>query len=113
MDVKLINEYRFSAKTTDNNDRFVLHFGSIIPQSYTELPASIYFDGHEMVIDLTMVDQNASVQLVDLSGRILLKRDINGRTINKIHVPSSSQLLLVYVSTTNASVCRKIFMNQF
>lgn len=108
MNLKEIPEYTFTAKVSDAADRFVLHFGTIDPQAKKELPASVYFNGNEVVIDLSLVDEHATVQVVDMSGRILLRQDIQGKTKNKIQIPMNNQIILVYVSTSSAFICKKI-----
>ncbi len=111
-DMKVAPEYRFSAELSDRPDRFILHFGAG-PQTNREIPAHIYVDGNGIVVDLTLFDQDATVQLVDLSGRVLLKQHIQGKMKNKIQIPINTQIVLVNVSTSNAFICRKILMNGY
>ncbi|MCB2209079.1 MAG: hypothetical protein KQH67_12375 [Bacteroidetes bacterium] len=113
MDLKLIPEYRFSGTPSDHVDRFVLYFGAMSPQENRELPARIYYDGNKMVVDLSLVDQNANVQIVDLLGRVLLTATAEGKLTNTFTILTQKQILIVHVSTNSASISRKIFMNRF
>ncbi len=112
LDLKQSPNYWFDAETSDDADRFVLYFGAIDSYVNDELPARIFYDGNSIQLDLSLVDDDASAQVVDLSGRILLKQDLKGKMINKIQLPDNMQIVLVYVSTAEASICRKVLLHR-
>lgn len=113
IDMKKTPEYSFSARVSDDDERFVLYFGALKTYKNKELPANIYYDGNSVVVDLSLVDNNAKAQIIDLSGRVLIKKDMKGKMINKIHLQQNNQIVLVYVRTSNALICRKISLNRF
>lgn len=113
LDLKQSPEYWFNAETSDDADRFVLYFGPIDSYVNEELPARIFYDGSSILVDLSLVDNDAGAQVIDLSGRVLFKQDLKGKMINKIHMPDNTQIVLVYVSTSEASICRKVLLNRF
>ncbi|MBK6285293.1 MAG: hypothetical protein IPF54_23945 [Draconibacterium sp.] len=52
-DLTLTPDYRFRASMKDNENRFIIHFGAIPTNANMELPANIYINSGELVIDLT------------------------------------------------------------
>jgi hypothetical protein len=109
-DLTLEPYYRFRASTKDNENRFIIHFGAIPENANLELPANIYTNGNELVIDLTLVDDQTDVNVVDVLGRTILQKNLNGNSIHKLHLNVRSQIVIVYAKTNYAMLSRKVYM---
>jgi hypothetical protein len=110
-DLTLAPDYRFKASIKDNENRFILHFGAISTNANMELPANIYINGGELVIDLTFVDDLTDVRVVDVLGRTILQNNFNGNSIQKLNLNVRSQIVIVYAKTSKAMVSRKVFVH--
>ncbi|NOR75001.1 MAG: hypothetical protein GQ525_07560, partial [Draconibacterium sp.] len=111
IDLNTIHNYKFTASKTDNLNRFVLHFGEVKTDANLELPARIYSTNGNVVIDLTAVNEIRDMKIVDVLGRTILQRSVDGNTIHNLPVNVSSQILIVFAKTKNAFVSEKIFVN--
>jgi hypothetical protein len=109
-DLTLEPEYRFRASKSDNENRFIIHFGAIPANSSMELPANIYNSGGELVIDLTLVNEPAEVKVVDVLGRTILQKSLNGNTIHRLPLNAKSQVFIVFAQTKNQSISKKVFV---
>ena len=101
--------YSFIGSRTDDVNRFVLHFGPVKTAFTTELPARIYSDGNQLIIDLTAVGNETEVMVYDALGRLLLHKTIEGFTQQKLSINSSPQILVVLLKNKQGSLCRKLF----
>jgi hypothetical protein len=110
-DMKVLNTYNFQSSTSDDVSRFILHFGADNNTSYTELPARIYYDGHQLVIDLTLVGTETETFVYDLLGRLLYHNTLQGLFQHKFSLNSTSQIVVVYLKNQQGKVCRKIVYN--
>ena len=110
-DVKQVSEYSFSAKTTDRSDRFVLHFEIARIQENKELPANIWFNGHELILDLTLVNDPTDIRIVDMLGRTVLNKNLTGGATHHLSLNTRNQILIVNARTKKAFVNRKIYIN--
>ena len=106
--VKIKNTYTFQSLSSDNSDRFVLHFGPIKDHPSRELPARIYSDGKQLIIDLTLVSKETEVSVFDLTGRILLRKRLPGEIQNNIDLNSNTRMLLVCLRNPDGSLSRKL-----
>jgi hypothetical protein len=104
------NSYRFSASTKDDINRFVLHFEPITDENNRELPAHIYSNGGNVVIDLTLVNEITDVKIVDVLGRTILQKSLGGNTIHRLPLNVKSQVFIVFARTKNSWVSKKIFV---
>jgi hypothetical protein len=102
--------YFFRASTDDLPGRFVLHFAPHNSQSH-ELPAHIYFNGNEIIMDLTLVDETTDVRVIDLLGRTISTKRLEGKTIHHLPINARKQIVIVYANTKNAFVSRKVYIN--
>lgn len=110
MDIKLTPEYRFSSKVTDDANRFVLHFA---PDSHSvnELPAHIFYNGNDITIDLSLIDENVEVKVVDMLGRVVLQKNLEGKATRNLPIIGKNQVYMVYAATKNAFVAVKVFVH--
>jgi hypothetical protein len=109
--MKTKNTYVFQASTGDDANRFLLHFGPDINASYNELPARIYNDGRNLVIDLRLIGKETNISICDAIGRTLLHKSLQGSTLHKININVNTQLLIIYLSNQQGNICRKLFHN--
>jgi hypothetical protein len=109
LDMKLGNTYGFEASKTDDANRFVLHFGPDNSAAYDQLPARIYTDGSQLIIDLSLIGPETEAFVYDVLGRLLLKESLPGLTVTKRSINSQSQILVVYLKNPQGSMTRKLF----
>jgi len=107
-DITLEPDYRFSASKSDNENRFIIHFGAIPANENRELPAHIYSSGGVLVIDLTLVDELTEVKVVDVLGRTILQKGLNGNTIHRLQLNANSQVFIVFAQTKNQRISKKV-----
>ena len=107
--MKTINTYRFQSSTSDDASRFVLHFGPGNETTYNELPAKIYTDGTQLIIDLTLVGKETDAYVCDLLGRILFHKTLQGLTQYKVSINAKTQIIIVYLRNQQGKICRKIY----
>jgi hypothetical protein len=110
-DLTLKPDYRFRASKKDNENRFIIHFGAIPANANLELPANIYSNSGELVIDLTLVDELTDVKVVDVLGRTILQKDLNGNTIHRLPLHAKSQVFIVFAKTKNQTISKKVFVH--
>ena len=88
----------------------VLGIGEVKADANLELPARIYSTNGEVVIDLTAVNEITDIKIVDVLGRTILQRSVDGNTIQNLPVNISSQILIVFAKTKYATVSKKVFV---
>ena len=92
VDLLQMPEYSFSAKTSDYESRFRLVFSTNGKINTDEEPFA-YFDGNAWIISNT---GNASVQVIDVNGRLLSSEQISGNAkVDICHTPGVYMLRLV------------------
>ena len=107
-DMKAKNVYAFKSSKTDDQSRFILHFAAIENPGNIELPASVYKEGDQMIVDLTMISQETEIMVYDFIGRLLLQKKLQGETRHSISVNTKSQLLIVVLKNPKGNLCRKL-----
>jgi hypothetical protein len=105
------NTYSFQSSTFDDVSRFVLHFGYGNEAAYNELPARIYTDGIQLIIDLTLIGKESEAFVYDATGRLLLQKTLQGLTLYKFNINAKSQILIVYLKNQQGNLYRKLFIN--
>jgi hypothetical protein len=110
-DMKMGNTYDFEASKTDDANRFVLHFGPDNNASYDQLPARIYTDGSQLIIDLSLIGPETETLVYDMLGRLLLKETLPGLTMSKRSINAHSQILVVHLKNSQGSMTKKLFYN--
>ncbi len=111
--MKAKNTYSFKADRADDSERFILHFGAADGNFGKQLPARIYSDGNNLIVDLSLVTKETTLTVCDLMGRILVQEEFTGETQHTITINSSTQLLIVYLENPNGSLSKKIFWKQY
>jgi hypothetical protein len=102
-------EYKFKGLLNDDLDRFVLYF---TPKSEVEneLSSKIYYDGNEIVVDLTAIDNKTEVKIVDMLGRLILNKTVEGNRIHRFSISKTSQILVVIAKSENKTKISKVLI---
>jgi hypothetical protein len=106
-DMKQENKYRFKASESDSPDRFVLYFGTST-RANDDLPAKIYTDGIELIVDLTSVTLETDILIYDMLGRKLLQRKVEGETNHRFNLETNTQVLLIHLKNKKGELRTKI-----
>jgi hypothetical protein len=109
--IKTTPEYTFKSLRTDDANRFVLHFGPDNTAHYNELPARIFTDGTQVIIDLTLVGPQTEVLVYDATGRLLLYKSIQGSMQHTLNLSVQPQILIVHLRNQQGVISRKLFFN--
>ncbi|MDP3360030.1 MAG: hypothetical protein Q8S41_11870 [Lutibacter sp.] len=92
--------YKFKGLLTDDVNRFVLHF-TPTSEVENELSSNIYYNGNEIVVDLTLIDSKTEVQIVDMLGRLLLNKTVEGNRMQYFSIMKTSQIVIVTAKSEN------------
>jgi len=103
--------YNFKALKTDVTNRFVLHFGSDLKHTDNEIPAKIYIDGSNLIINLLSVSMETEAFVYDIMGRKLLQQKLQGETQHTLNFKTGTQIIIIQLKNKQGSICRKLFCN--
>jgi hypothetical protein len=103
--------YNFKALKTDVTNRFVLHFGSDLKHTDNEIPAKIYIDGSNLIINLLSVSTETEAFVYDIMGRKLLQQKLQGETQHTLNFKTGTQIIIIQLKNKQGSICRKLFCN--
>ncbi|MCX6232783.1 MAG: hypothetical protein NTZ33_14690 [Bacteroidetes bacterium] len=107
--MKARNTYNFQSSPDDDASRFILHFGPDDNAYYdNELPARVFSDGNQLVIDLSLINGETEAFIYDATGRLLYQKTLNGATEHKITLDKNLKMLLVKLINKQGKVCKKI-----
>lgn len=109
-DLKKYPSYSFEASVQTDPGRFVLHFVPVDEASRNLLPVRIYYDGSDIVVDLTAVSQETTVRIADSAGRTFFNGIVAGKTIHRFPTGVKNQVLVVSAESQNRSVSQKVFV---
>jgi len=107
-DLKTNSTFSFRSSASDDKARFVVHFTPVENPGISELPALIYNDGNQMIVDLSMIRGETELRVYDLMGRVLTRKDLQGETRHELSLNLKSQMLIVCLKNQNGNVCRKL-----
>jgi hypothetical protein len=108
-DLKVTPKYQFKGSTTDAKDRFVLHF-TPIKKEVISLPAAIYYDGNEINVDLTLVEELTDIKIYDMLGKLLLDKKVEGKMIHRFDINPKNEIYIVVGNSTGKSITRKVLV---
>lgn len=108
-DLNLNSTYEFKGSTKDAADRFVIHFSPIATES-ANLPALIYYDGHNINVDLTAIDEVTNIRIYDISGKLLVNKNAEGNMIHPFEMRVKDQVYIVVVGSNKKSISRKVLV---
>ena len=80
-----------------------IHFAFILSINY-------YYDGNEIVFDLTLIQNPTDIKIVDILGRTILEKTISGKTVHYIPITNKNQVYIVNAVSNDASLVSKIFV---
>lgn len=102
--------YKFNGSLKDDFDRFILHF---TPKSEveTELSSHIYYNGNEIVVDLTSIKTKTEVKIVDMLGRLILNKTVDGNRIHRFSISKTNQILIVIAKSENKRKISKVVIH--
>jgi len=106
--MKARNTYNFNSSPTDDASRFILHFGADKNAQYNELPARIYSDGNNVVIDLTIVSGDTEAYVYDAIGQQIYQKKFSGESEYRVKLETNSKVLLVKLINKNGQISKKI-----
>jgi hypothetical protein len=108
-DLKDNPTYDFNATVEDAFDRFLLHFKEI-PIGDNNLPIRIYYNGNEIVFDVSLIPDDTAVKIFDTLGRKILENKIRGKTIHYLPFNNKNQVFIVKAVSNGLSFISKIFV---
>ncbi|MBC5839736.1 hypothetical protein [Flavobacterium muglaense] len=108
-DLNLTASYKFNAAVNDAADRFVLHFSPVTVEP-VNLPALIYYDGNQIVVDLTNVEQKTTVAIYDVAGRRLIEKAVDGKLIHRFVMSNKNLIYIVVASSNGKLISRKVLV---
>ena len=100
--------YRFKALEKNGSSRFVLHFSEADTAIDKELTAMVYMDGSHLAVDLKAVDVQTEVTVFDVSGKLILRKDLEGSAVHMLNVNKATQILLVRLKNEKGRMNTKI-----
>jgi hypothetical protein len=103
--------YNFYASKSDDKNRFILHFGPVDEVKDNKLPARIYYNGENLIIDLEKIPTETDVFVYDVLGHLLHQEKLIGETIHELTVAVNGQLLIVYLRNYEGTFCQKMMIN--
>ena len=107
-DLKDKPAYDFKATVEDVSDRFLLHFKEV-PIGDNNLPIHIYYNGNEIVFDLSLIPEDTDVKIFDTLGRKILEKKIRGKTIHYLPFNNKNQVFIAKAVSSGLSFISKIF----
>lgn len=107
--------YKFSGVTSDNPNRFLLHFNPVvIGAGENAVQQSLLIYAWSKDIFIKFVDEksvkNTQIQVFDLFGRKIVERRVNQSSMIKIPVKVSNTYLIVKVVSDGNVVIKKVFI---
>lgn len=112
-DLLLNPEYSFQSSPDQDSERFILHFNtqisSLNEQAMSE-PFWIYSWDKDVYIINNEQIANATVEIIDMMGRILYQGKLFQSNVNKIELNSSQQYVVVKVTYSGSASVKKVFI---
>jgi len=104
--------YQFKASLNDDTNRFVLHFTPIdaITEDDLSLSAKIYYDGDKVVVDLSAINNKTEVNIVDMLGRSILRKTLEGNSVHRLPIRKTTQILVVIAKSGNKTKRSKVLI---
>lgn len=111
-------EYSFTGTPEDDPDRFLVHFYNlsfgIDNPNINENNKKVNIYAYDKTVYIKCkgeaINQTGIVSIYDMYGRLILNKNLLPRSINKIHVPVSNNLLIVKVIKSNRVFTGKVFI---
>ena len=107
-DLNVNANYQFKGTINDDANRFVLHFKDITEVNES-LPVSIFYDGNEVNVDLSLVNEETDIKVFDMLGRLLLNKKGAGKMIHRFSVHPKHAVYII-VATSEEKSSRKVVL---
>jgi hypothetical protein len=108
-DLKANSDYEFNGATSDTANRFVLHFKDMNIEA-ENLPVTIYYDGNEINVDLTLVTEQTEIKIYDMLGRLVLEKKKEGEMIHRFKINSKNAVYIVVANSNGKSTNRVLLV---
>jgi hypothetical protein len=76
--------------------------------SRKQTTAFVYMDGSDLAVDLKAVAEETEITLFDVSGKLLLRKDLDGLAVHKLKVNATTQILLVHLRNEKGVLNTKV-----
>jgi hypothetical protein len=106
-DLKVNPKYQFKGSIKDAISRFVLHFAPITKE-VASLPAVIYYDGNEIIVDLTLISEHTEGKIYDMLGKLLVDKKVEGKTIHCFDINPKNEVYILVGNSKEKSISPKI-----
>jgi hypothetical protein len=107
-DLNVNANYQFKGTINDDANRFVLHFKDITEVNESS-PVSIFYDGNEVNVDLTLVNEETDIKVFDTLGRLLLNKKAAGKMMHRFSVHPKHAVYII-VATSKEKSSRKVVL---
>ena len=107
-DLNVNANYQFKGTVNDDANRFVLHFKDITVVNES-LPVSIFYDGNEVNVDLTLVNEETDIKVFDMLGRLLLNKKGAGKMIHRFSVHPKHAVYII-VATSKEKFSKQVVL---
>ena len=108
-DLNVNAKYEFNGAIKDDTNRFVVHFKDKIIET-EDLPATIYYDGNEINVDLTMVSEQTDIKIYDMLGKVVLEKKKEGKMIHRFKINSKSAVYIVVANSNGKYTSRALLV---
>jgi len=98
----------FVWELTDPESRFILHLNPVGVAEIAERPVFAYVNGDNLYVNH---QQDAVVQLLDLSGRLLYQQQLSGEGVHRFAPALPSGVYLVRLMNDNSTLTQKILLH--
>ncbi|MEI6695961.1 MAG: endonuclease [Bacteroidota bacterium] len=105
------SSYTFVAQTTDNAERFILHFTSVANNINGIQNSDIQIYTNNSTIYINTQENIDEIKVFSLLGQLILKQTGNTNTIRNIPIENSAAYYLVKVITEKNVYTKKLFIN--
>lgn len=112
INLKETDIYSFQANTSDNTQRFKLHFYGLmdIEESTALKDINIYSNQNHVLVKMPKQGINYNIQIFDIMGRILLDKDMISSGTDKFFFDRSNSILIVRTVCNNKVNSRKVLL---
>jgi hypothetical protein len=108
-DLNVNVSYEFNGSVNDAANRFVVHFKEIKVETEA-LTTNIYYDGNEINVDLTMVNEQTDIKIYDMLGRLVLEKEKEGKMIHRFKINSNNGIYIVLANSNGKFTSRVLLV---
>lgn len=110
-DIKQTGKYNFSSTTSDNTNRFVIHFSEITTNVTTPLEnfVKVYVSENHVVVDANSLNENFTARIYDSSGRFLYIKELSGGQVENFPLRVKGVYLISISTETRSKVFKIVY----